>query len=123
MWPTASYGLHKTLFVGLWASFEILCGQSASTDQLQSTPNSVPDRAKIRYAVSLRSPHTPTTKHYSKFIRAATLAAVSALERACDGPAEREPCRVLLVEDDADLAKIILATLERAGTQVHHAST
>ena len=36
---------------------------------------------------------------------------------------EREPSRVLLVEDDADLAKVILATFERAGIQVHHAST
>ncbi len=30
---------------------------------------------------------------------------------------------MLLVEDDADLAKVILATFERAGIQVHHAST
>ncbi len=36
---------------------------------------------------------------------------------------ERQPSRVLLVEDDADLAKVILATFERAGIQVHHAST
>jgi DNA-binding response OmpR family regulator len=36
---------------------------------------------------------------------------------------ERQPSRVLLVEDDADLAKVILATFERAGVQVHHAST
>ena len=36
---------------------------------------------------------------------------------------EREPSRVLLVEDDADLAKVILATFERAGIQVHHAAT
>jgi CheY-like chemotaxis protein len=36
---------------------------------------------------------------------------------------ERQPPRVLLVEDDADLAKVILATFERAGVQVHHAST
>ncbi len=28
---------------------------------------------------------------------------------------------MLLVEDDADLAKVILATFERAGIQVHHA--
>jgi len=34
---------------------------------------------------------------------------------------ERQPSRVLLVEDDADLAKVILATFERAGIQVHHA--
>jgi DNA-binding response OmpR family regulator len=31
--------------------------------------------------------------------------------------------RVLLVEDDADLAKVILATFERAGIDVYHAST
>jgi PAS domain S-box-containing protein len=36
---------------------------------------------------------------------------------------EKQPSRVLLVEDDADLAKVILATFERAGIQVHHAST
>jgi CheY-like chemotaxis protein/anti-sigma regulatory factor (Ser/Thr protein kinase) len=36
---------------------------------------------------------------------------------------ERQPSRVLLVEDDADLAKVILATFERAGIQVHHAPT
>jgi signal transduction histidine kinase/DNA-binding response OmpR family regulator len=36
---------------------------------------------------------------------------------------ERQPSRVLLVEDDADLAKVILATFERAGIQIHHAST
>ena len=36
---------------------------------------------------------------------------------------ERQPSRVLLVEDDSDLAKVILATFERAGIQVHHAST
>jgi DNA-binding response OmpR family regulator len=36
---------------------------------------------------------------------------------------ERDPSRVLLVEDDADLAKVILATFERAGIQIHHAST
>jgi PAS domain S-box-containing protein len=36
---------------------------------------------------------------------------------------ERRPSRVLLVEDDADLTKVILATFERAGIQVHHAST
>jgi DNA-binding response OmpR family regulator len=34
---------------------------------------------------------------------------------------ERQPSRVLLVEDDADLAKVILATFERAGILVHHA--
>lgn len=34
-----------------------------------------------------------------------------------------ESARILLVEDDADLAKVILATLERAGIQVHHAAT
>ena len=36
---------------------------------------------------------------------------------------ERQPSRVLLVEDDADLAKVILATFERAGVQIQHAST
>jgi CheY-like chemotaxis protein len=36
---------------------------------------------------------------------------------------DRQPSRVLLVEDDADLAKVILATFERAGVQVHHAPT
>jgi CheY-like chemotaxis protein len=36
---------------------------------------------------------------------------------------ERSPSRVLLVEDDSDLAKVILATFERAGIQVHHAAT
>jgi CheY-like chemotaxis protein len=36
---------------------------------------------------------------------------------------DRQPSRVLLVEDDADLAKVILATFERAGVQVHHAAT
>ena len=36
---------------------------------------------------------------------------------------DREPSRVLLVEDDPDLAKVILATFERAGIQVHHAAT
>jgi PAS domain S-box-containing protein len=34
-----------------------------------------------------------------------------------------EPARVLLVEDDADLAKVILTTFERAGIQVFHAAT
>lgn len=34
-----------------------------------------------------------------------------------------DSARILLVEDDADLAKVILATLERAGIQVHHAAT
>jgi CheY-like chemotaxis protein len=36
---------------------------------------------------------------------------------------DRQPSRVLLIEDDADLAKVILATFERAGVQVHHAAT
>jgi PAS domain S-box-containing protein len=36
---------------------------------------------------------------------------------------ERQPSRVLLVEDDGDLAKVIQATFERAGIQVHHAAT
>jgi CheY-like chemotaxis protein len=48
----------------------------------------------------------------------AMLAALSKVLRV-----EREPSRVLLVEDDADLSKVILATFERAGIQVHHAST
>ncbi len=34
-----------------------------------------------------------------------------------------DPARLLLVEDDADLAKVILATFERAGIEVYHAST
>ncbi|HEV2274628.1 MAG TPA: PAS domain S-box protein [Acidobacteriaceae bacterium] len=34
-----------------------------------------------------------------------------------------DPARLLLVEDDADLAKVILATFERAGIEVCHAST
>jgi CheY-like chemotaxis protein len=34
-----------------------------------------------------------------------------------------EPARVLLVEDDADLAKVILTTFERAGIQALHAPT
>jgi CheY-like chemotaxis protein len=36
---------------------------------------------------------------------------------------DSEPARVLLVEDDGDLAKVILATFERAGIDVYHAST
>ena len=34
-----------------------------------------------------------------------------------------DPARLLLVEDDPDLAKVILATFERAGIEVYHAST
>jgi PAS domain S-box-containing protein len=34
-----------------------------------------------------------------------------------------DPARVLLVEDDTDLAKVILATFERAGIEVFHAAT
>jgi PAS domain S-box-containing protein len=36
---------------------------------------------------------------------------------------DSEPARVLLVEDDDDLAKVILATFERAGIDVYHASS
>jgi CheY-like chemotaxis protein len=50
-----------------------------------------------------------------------TEAMLAALSRVLQ--VERQPSRVLLVEDDADLAKVILATFERAGIQVHHAST
>jgi CheY-like chemotaxis protein/two-component sensor histidine kinase len=46
---------------------------------------------------------------------------LAALSRVLRG--EQKPPRVLLVEDDADLAKVILATFERAGVQVHHAAT
>jgi PAS domain S-box-containing protein len=46
---------------------------------------------------------------------------LAALSRVLRG--EERPPRVLLVEDDADLAKVILATFERAGVQVHHAAT
>jgi PAS domain S-box-containing protein len=34
-----------------------------------------------------------------------------------------EPARVLIVEDDEDIARIILETFESAGIEVHHAST
>ncbi len=36
---------------------------------------------------------------------------------------ENERVRVLLVEDDADLAKIIMATFEQAGVEIFHASS
>ncbi len=46
---------------------------------------------------------------------------LAALSRVLQG--EKQPSRVLLVEDDTDLAKVILATFERAGIQIHHAAT
>ena len=46
---------------------------------------------------------------------------LAALSRVLQG--EKQPSRVLLVEDDTDLAKVILATFERAGIQIHHAPT
>lgn len=46
------------------------------------------------------------------------LAEVSRVLRAGGGPA-----RVLLVEDDADLARVVSAAFERAGVEVYHAAT
>jgi PAS domain S-box-containing protein len=49
------------------------------------------------------------------------VALLSELARVLRGGAE--PARVLIVEDDEDLARIILTTFQRAGIEVQHAAT
>jgi PAS domain S-box-containing protein len=49
------------------------------------------------------------------------VALLSELARVLHGGAE--PARVLIVEDDEDLARIILTTFQRAGIEVQHAAT